>query len=212
MRTDEQRKQDRDWLGLRVRGLSNRQLRNACAVVLENESFFVSPAAAKKHQAWDGGLAQHTREVMDIALATANADALKGAVNLDVIVAGTLWHDYGKIWDYKRNPLLEQDSSLKDQPEWVYDRHRWTIRHLSRSYAEFLKAAENEVVDPDLIEQVSHAILAHHGRNEWGSPVTPLSLEASIIHYADCIDAFHVGKEHPFRTDRTDWKEARAKE
>lgn len=212
MRSNEDRKMDREWLVGKVTAIGSEKLRAACMTVIDDDRFFVSPAAAKKHQAWDGGLAQHTREVMEIALAMADAECLQASTSTDVIVAGVLWHDYGKIWDYKRNPNVESPYAPAGEPKWVYDRHRWTVRHLSRSYAEFLRAAEAAGCATNEIEEVSHCILAHHGRNEWGSPVTPLSLEASIIHYADCIDAFHVDKEHPFRADRIDWKEARAKE
>jgi 3'-5' exoribonuclease len=203
---------DREWLMGKVNSISSSTLELACLKVIEDDRFFVSPAAARKHQAWTGGLAQHTKEVMEIALATASAETLYDIVNVDIIIAGVLWHDYGKIWDYKKNDLSNSEKVDYVQtyhekvPEWVYDRHRWTIRHLSRSYAEFLIAAK-EAGCPDLeIEEVSHCILAHHGRHEYGSPVTPLSVEAAIIHNSDSIDAFYVGKPHIFRTPRTDWE------
>jgi 3'-5' exoribonuclease len=35
--------------------------------------------------------------------------------------------------------------------------------------------------------RIEHAILAHHGRQEWGSPVEPVTAEAYILHYADML-------------------------
>jgi hypothetical protein len=31
-------------------------------------------------------------------------------------------------------------------------------------------------------------------------------IEAQIIHYADSVSAFHVGKPHIFQTTKTDWE------
>ncbi len=202
---------DREWLESQVNAISSNCLREACLKVIQDDRFFVAPAAAKKHQAYTGGLAQHTSEVMEIALATASAPCLKNIVDLNIIIAGVLWHDYGKIWDYKKNELTPAerqkyfDEHKQHAPEWVYDRHRWTIRHLSRSYAEFLAAANEANCSDTETEEVAHCILSHHGRQEYGSPVTPLSIEAAIIHNSDSIDAFHVDKPHIFRTSKTDW-------
>lgn len=227
---------DREWLGKKVESISDAALRAACEKVIADDVFFLAPAAAAKHQEWTGGLARHTRQVMDIALWMSSAECLVEALSqnpiksADVIIAGSLWHDFGKKWDYKRNPLFvpeitpvsrlgfhgrpirraDGSPGAGDQPEWVYDRHRWTIRHLSRSYAEFFKAATEAGCSDEVIEQVGHCILAHHGRNEHGSPVTPLSPEASIVHYADGMSAFHADRPHVFRAPKPeDWKAPR---
>ena len=34
-----------------------------------------------------------------------------------------------------------------------------------------------------------HAILAHHGKLEYGSPVLPMTLEALVVHHADQMDS-----------------------
>jgi 3'-5' exoribonuclease len=36
---------------------------------------------------------------------------------------------------------------------------------------------------------LQHMILAHHGVAEYGSPKSPISIEALILHYADDLDA-----------------------
>lgn len=197
---------DKDWLISKLDLMKSGALSATCRWMLADPKFFIAPAAAKKHQAWTGGLALHTREVLDIALSMASADCVKEVVNLDVLIAGTLWHDYGKIWDYKRNEEVQQRDQKEPPQEWVYTRHRWTTYHLPRSYAEFLRAAQEFKCSDDEIEEVGHCILSHHGRQEYRSPVSPLSMEAMMIHFADSIDAFHVGKPHIFRVPRKDWK------
>jgi 3'-5' exoribonuclease len=39
------------------------------------------------------------------------------------------------------------------------------------------------------IDNVLHAILAHHGSREWGSPVVPLTKLAWMLHLCDGISA-----------------------
>jgi 3'-5' exoribonuclease len=34
-----------------------------------------------------------------------------------------------------------------------------------------------------------HALIAHHGRLEFGSPVVPATLEAALLHQADVTDS-----------------------
>jgi 23S rRNA maturation-related 3'-5' exoribonuclease YhaM len=38
-------------------------------------------------------------------------------------------------------------------------------------------------------ERVCHAILAHHGTREWGSPIAPLSRVAWLVHLCDNLSA-----------------------
>ena len=195
---------DKKYLEAMVALISDPKLRRACDGVLQDPRFLASPAAAKKHQAYEGGLVVHTAEVLRIALATAGS--IKD-LSSDVIIAGTLWHDYGKIWDYEEvNPVYDVD---EDNPRYGYTRHRWTTRHLTRSYAEFVSAARQAIVDPDLVEEVGHCILAHHGRQEWGSPVLPLTPEAFIVHMADTLSARFTEKLHIFRVKRgkNGWKD-----
>lgn len=39
------------------------------------------------------------------------------------------------------------------------------------------------------LDALLHAILAHHGRKEWGAPVEPATLEAWLVHLADLAEA-----------------------
>jgi 3'-5' exoribonuclease len=193
---------NRAWFQDKVSQLTDPSLIVCCTKLLRDDRFFECPAALTKHQAYKGGLADHTREVMDFALAMANCESFKRSMgsrhthSLNVLVTGILWHDYGKIWDYQNGELQHE-----------YTRHRYTIRHLSRSYAEFMIVASAAAVDDELREEIGHIILAHHGRQEWGSPMEPLTPEASIAHFADCMSAYYSGKIHFFDPSiKRDWK------
>ncbi len=45
-----------------------------------------------------------------------------------------------------------------------------------------------EAFPQDLPNRLTHAILAHHGALERGSPVVPKTLEALAVHHADWLD------------------------
>lgn len=148
------------------------ELRKVNLIVLEDARFWAWPGSASKHHAHDGGLALHTAEVVSLVKGTIEA----GAMNWAIAFTAGLWHDYGKIWDYRRSAV--------EPSGWTHTSHRDMVRHLVRSYAEFMRHATG-VLDSMLIERVSHCILAHHGRMEWGSPVMPQTPEAWALHLAD---------------------------
>jgi 3'-5' exoribonuclease len=41
----------------------------------------------------------------------------------------------------------------------------------------------------ELLVQLQHLILSHHGRHEFGSPVVPMTVEAMILSFVDDLDA-----------------------
>ncbi len=46
------------------------------------------------------------------------------------------------------------------------------------------------------LEQLTHALLAHHGRTEWGAPVEPHTVEAWLVHLADLAESRLWGYAH----------------
>lgn len=166
-------------------------------IVLLDPRFQQVPASASKHHAFDGGLVVHTAENMKVVERNCwlLKDSTGGHLNWPVVYTATLWHDYGKVWDYERNPHYMPAIPGDDRPDerkeeqkhpWRNTPHRMKIRHVSRSYAEFMKAVSQfGLHTPEFIEAVGHCILAHHGFLEWGSPVTPQTPEAWAVHLAD---------------------------
>ena len=197
-------------LSLYASRIKDEPLRKSCVWLSAERAFLTGTAASRKHQAYEGGLADHTLEVIEIAWSTSQALYLRDIVNTDVVLAGAFWHDYGKIYDYQVNEALHPPSGMvvdPDAPEYIYTRHRWTIGHLSRSYSEFVIKAKECKVEGKLIEQVSHVILAHHGRVEWGSPKEPVTPEALIVHSADCLSGSYTEQKHVFdRPENGDWE------
>lgn len=171
---------------------------------LSNRDFCFFPASLKWHHAYVGGLIIHTSEVLDIATSMAKIDYVDA--NIETIILSAIWHDYGKIFDYsvwnesiydklvhslEEGELITPSSTVETvlKNAFSYNSHRDKIRHLARSYHEFLKAAEEIYGEnlPSNTEDICHCILAHHGRIEWNSPVEPQIAEAHILHSADMV-------------------------
>jgi 3'-5' exoribonuclease len=139
------------------------------------------------HHYGEGGLIQHTWEVWSIASRTLEfyQNSIKRGVMETVelpskreLFLSVLFHDSGKMWDYHK-----VDGFWRSAP------HKRIIHHISRSAIEWTKAVNNADEGGDIEENVLHAILAHHGQREWGSPVSPKTRLAWMVHISDMMSA-----------------------
>ena len=140
-------------------------------MVLEDPSFESAPGGAKHHHNYAGGLAEHTLEV-----ALTAESMTQGAEQVQAIV-GTIFHDVGKLREYILNP----DGSISVTPFCS------RIGHVTWGFHVFTNAAEMRGFAPAWIEEIGHALLAHHGRFEWHSPVEPQTRLALVLHTADMV-------------------------
>lgn len=174
------------------------RLRKSCQKILDPE-FFTHPASTGMHHGYIGGLAVHTLEVLDYAVALSKSFP---QANLDVLIAAGLWHDYAKIWDYKLATFFKDQ--YNDLPKYYVlaedygdykkvfiadSEYKNQIHHITGSTAEFTAAAISSGVDRKIIQKVQHAIIGHHGRKDWGSIKEPQTLEAWLLHSADYASA-----------------------
>ena len=139
--------------------------------------FFSWPAAVSNHHAYANGLAEHSISVADCA--KGEAEAMKRSnygVDTDVVVAGALLHDIGKLRAYKMNAM----------PEITIEGA--VIDHVALGYTMFEKLCEKYPLDEKLRLQLAHIIISHHGLREYGSPVVPETAEAMIVSSADELD------------------------
>jgi len=169
-------------------------LRETTEIVLGNPRFWIAPASSDdpnsghKHHAYQGGLAAHTLEVLEAALGMYDNRAnVTDDMGGNILIAAAIWHDFAKIHEYKidDDPKSAASELLITITKTPYKN---LIRHVAGSYAEFLNAARATNLaqsHPEVTERIGHAILAHHGLKEWGSPVEPQTEEAFILHSAD---------------------------
>ena len=131
------------------------------------------PGAAGVHHAYLAGTFQHSVDAAVIAKAIATN---VNGCNIDLCVAGALLHDVGKLLVY------ELDGSVINYTDYGH-----LLEHVVGGIVILDRYRTEE--NSELITLLQHIIASHHGKQEYGSPVTPKFLEAWIVSYADDIDA-----------------------
>lgn len=131
------------------------------------------PAANGIHHAYVSGLLHHTVNVARKAKALAE---LTPKCNVDLVVAGALLHDMGKLWTYQLNGAIIDMTEEGQMLEHLV----LGIREIER-----YRNADNTGV----MDLIQHIISSHHGLREYGSPTTPQFIEAVIVNFADGVDA-----------------------
>lgn len=133
------------------------------------------PASIRGHHARLGGLLKHTTEVAAIARTIARTSG----GDAQLVLAGVLLHDIGKLESYRWDGYFE------------YTPVGRLIGHVTLG-ALMLDRRLLETPPPCTATErdiLIHLVLSHHGRLEFGSPVLPQTLEAEIIHWADNASA-----------------------
>lgn len=135
------------------------------------------PAAVSHHHAYANGLLEHTVSVAACAKAMAESMAASGYdVDKEIVIAGALLHDIGKLESYRMAPVPEitVEGALLD--------------HVAQGYLRFSELAAQFGLSEKLLTHLSHILLSHHGQREFGSPVVPATPEALIVSSADELD------------------------
>jgi 3'-5' exoribonuclease len=142
------------------------------------ELFRSAPAARSMHHGFRSGLLEHTVSVTTVARMLAQHYGL----NRDLVVAGCLLHDFGKIWE------LEIGASIE------YTDDGRLIGHIPMETL-FVdkKIGELENFPAETRRQLLHILLAHHGEYEFGSPRRPKTPEALLVHMTDNLDSKMAG-------------------
>jgi 3'-5' exoribonuclease len=138
------------------------------------ERFTTAPAAKRNHHACVGGLLEHTLAVTRYVL---TACRMVTEIHRDLAVTAALLHDLGKVDSY--DPV---SFDLTEQGRL------WSHLYMGASRVEHV-IDTLPGFDPELRKRLVHAILAHHGRLEHGSPVLPMTLEAILVQNADHLDS-----------------------
>ena len=137
------------------------------------------PAAKRRHHAYIGGLLHHVYEMLEIGLGYSALGYDK--LNVDLLVAGIILHDIGKLEEYKLGLQIEYDEDVGQIGHTVR-----TIELIDRAVWE----NKIEISETDL-RALKHLILSHHGDVElgYGSAVSPQTPEARLMHCLDMTSA-----------------------
>jgi 3'-5' exoribonuclease len=129
------------------------------------------------HHASIGGLLQHTCEVLRIGQQIARV----AKADEELVVAGALLHDIGKLESYAWESGVFETTT----------RGR-LVGHVVQGVLMLQQAISRAASQPCTPEEqllLEHFILSHHGHLEFGAAVKPLTLEAEILHFADDASA-----------------------
>jgi putative nucleotidyltransferase with HDIG domain len=143
-------------------------------------SFFISPASKTNHHAYDGGLMEHTLQVIKGSLATMEIYPYIN-INRDILIAGAILHDIGKNkCYYSTSDGIQGTNNL------------YNFDHIILGISIVSCAADRLIdteIDRNYFEHLLQIITSHHNLQEWGSPKPPRSVEAWIIHTNDQISS-----------------------
>jgi HD domain len=145
-----------------------------------SEKFATVPAAVGHHHAYRGGLFVHTCEVFCNCVGIVNSpmnEFYGEQIDSDALYLAAWLHDMGKIKIY---------SMEGDQPK-IDSEMENRIGHTTLSDRLFLGSVTG--LNEQFVDLVSHCILSHHERPEWGAVVVPSTVEAHILCRADFISS-----------------------
>ncbi len=139
------------------------------------DKFHLIPAAKNMHHAYLSGLLEHSLSVARLARLVAGHYHF---LNADLLLAGAILHDLGKVWEFSPPPRVDYTTLGRLKGHLVMG-------------AEFLGrlAASRPDFPADKLNLLLHLILSHHGEPEFGAPVRPQLLEALVLHHLDNVDA-----------------------
>lgn len=142
------------------------------------------PAATRNHHAFVGGYLEHVLSVTQTAVALADKyrllyPELNPPLSQSLVVAGAILHDIGKVRELQLRPQGAE-----------YTAEGRLVGHILLG-RDIVREAAAEIPDfpAEMLLRLEHIIISHQNLPEWGSPVSPHTPEALLVHYADDIDA-----------------------
>lgn len=178
-----------ELLGLVRERIADSDLRKLVNSILvgNREAILTCPAARHHHHAYVSGLLEHTLSVVRTAVFLADKYAeyypdMKPPLAKDLVVAGAVLHDIGKVRELEQDPTGTRYTSSGEM-----------IGHLLQGRDMLREAARDVPVDEETLLRLEHIIVSHQRLPEWGSPKPPMTPEALLVHYADDCDAkYHM--------------------
>ena len=139
------------------------------------KKFCNSSAAKTVHHGFVGGLLEHTLSVTKLCDYYCSAYPI---LQRDLLLTAAMCHDIGKVKEISAFPVND------------YTDDGQLLGHIVMG-AQMVgeRAAKIDGFPHNLLAELQHCILAHHGKLEYGSPKVPALIEAVALNYADDTDA-----------------------
>lgn len=134
-----------------------------------------APAAKGMHHVYLGGLLEHS---LSVASLVDRIITQYDGLNRDLLVAGALLHDVGKVREMSYLRAFDYTDEGK------------LIGHITIG----VEMVHEKIVQIDGFPQelailLKHMLLSHHGQYEFGSPKRPKTIEATVLNYLDDMDS-----------------------
>ncbi len=186
-----------------IKNIENEQLKNLLSLFFSDKNFendFThSPSAMVHHHNYVGGNLEHTVGVIRLCN---NICEMYPGISKDLVIAGAILHDVGKIKEYKTTAAIDKTEEgnfighIVIGDRWIREK----IDELKKNGKDFDRNLENHLC---------HLILSHHGKYEFGSPRMPKTVEACVLHQADMMDSqvknYIQGVEETKKNTDEDW-------
>ncbi len=148
------------------------------------KKFQFSAAGLSVHHAYNGGLLEHTLEMLRMS------DGLKETfpkLNTDLLISGIILHDLGKIFEYETGLTIKMTTEGKLQGHIFLG-----ANYITKNVPAGMPA--------DLQNELINVVLSHHGELEFGSPVKPKTPEAFAVAMLDNVSAKTNASYHMIQT------------
>jgi 3'-5' exoribonuclease len=168
--------------------ISDPPLRNLVLKLLHTHADALKrlPASERHAYPFAGGWLEHILSVVHNCIFLADRYAkkfpdLKPPLNRDLIIAGAVLHDIGRVKDL--------EFSTPGQPA----RHGVAGELFSYVYLgyDLIRSAAKEIpdLDPERLDLLLHIVVTHLRQPEWNSLKNPCIPESLIVHHADELDS-----------------------
>jgi len=164
-----------------IEGMANPVLKALTSELVRREEGKIQyyPAAQSMHHAERSGLLHHLTDMLAAARAICDCYPY---LDRDLVYAGVIVHDLGKLGEMLANPL----GSVTE-----YSREGLLLGHIVTGVSDLREAARTLGFpeDEEYVLLLSHMILSHHGIPEYGSPKPPMFPEAEVLSWLDLLDS-----------------------
>jgi len=166
-----------EWNNI-VESLTNGDLKTLIEKIFDEETkekYFNVPAGKAWHHAYIHGLLEHTLEIIKICKTACD---IHPELNRDLIIAGAILHDFGKVEELTYETSFDYTDKGKLIGHIVIAAMR--IEAKAKAISDFPEALKNQLI---------HLVLSHQGKLEHASPVVPKMPEAVVLYHADEMSA-----------------------
>jgi 3'-5' exoribonuclease len=159
--------------------INNIDIQNIVTNILSDneEKLMYYPAAKSNHHAVKAGLLYHTTTMLK---AGEKLSEIYTFLNTDLLYAGIILHDIGKIYEMDASELgIVSTYTVEGQ----------LIGHIVQGIKMIETASLEVKASKEVSVLLQHMILSHHYEAEYGSPKKPMIPEAEMLHHLDIMDA-----------------------